>query len=81
MIFLLVAAVIVLPTLANMLAEFRDDRRRWAGSPRRSRRPDAEALAFRSLLAGLIDREEYRRAVATIAAHDEIAHPVRAPLG
>lgn len=80
-IFLLITAVVVLPTLANMLAQFRDDRRRFGGPPRLCRRPDAETVAFRSLLAGSIDRDQYQRAVAALAAQDEIAYPVRVPLG
>lgn len=80
MLFLLLAAAVVFPTVVSMVAEFRDDMARR----RRTihlRRPADETLALRLLLAAAIDRDEYRRAIRTIAERDEIAHPVRVPHG
>jgi hypothetical protein len=49
-----------------------------ASSPPRTA-DDTETLATRLLLAGAIGQQEYRHVIGTLAAADEIAHPVRIP--
>jgi hypothetical protein len=51
----------------------------WLASRDERRRARTETAATRRLIAGPLDRDAYRAAMAAAAAQDALAHPVEVP--